>query len=309
MKIIRSTTGYATSPAGDVVYEGTGNSFTDTGLDNGKTYYYSIFAYDHKPNYSSPVTLSVSPRSGITQVDLSQLQRSASRAPGILIKYPNNSTVYLLEDNQQKPIPSYAIYLQRFRNLPIATIPETQTYPDGAVLSFPPGSLIKSPSDPTVYLILDNSDRYGFTSAEEFFRFGFRFDLVDETTEEELSSHPTSPIQNLSYHATGNLIKYPSSATVYRIENNTKRGFSSPEAFFFYGDFRRILTIDPSFQYPDGTNMSYPEGALVRTAEDPTVYLITNGKKHAYSSAEQFLSDGYDFSMIRPAGDGELLTY
>ena len=293
----KSNSAPASLTDGTILYEGQGNSFTDETAAPGTLYYYAAFATDSNLNSSPPATAQIE-----TAKEASLTVSTRSK----LIKYPSSATVYLLENNLKRGIPSYPIYLQRFRNLPIAAIPETETYPDGGVLSFPPGSLITSPSNPTVYLILDNSDKYGFHSAEEFFRFGFRFDLVDETTDEELSTHPSSPIAALSYHATGNLVKYPSSPTVYRIESNKKRGFASPETFFFYGDFQRIITIDPSFESPDGTNMPYPEGALVRTAKDPTVYLITNNTKQAYTSAEEFLSDGYSFDMVRGVRGEEL---
>ncbi|MDP3993402.1 MAG: DUF4091 domain-containing protein [Candidatus Doudnabacteria bacterium] len=243
---------------------------------------------------------SVSPPSPITP--------PKGRPSGTPIKYQGNPTVYFLENNQKRGIPSYGIYLARFRNLSIATIPESELYDTAETLNFPPGSLLKIPQDRTVYLILDNSDKYAFKSIEEFQRFGFKFDLVQETTDEELSTHPTSPIANLDHHARGNLIKYPGSSTVYRIENNTKRAFSSPETFFFYGDFSQVITIDPSFQYPDGAVMLIPEGALIRTAEDPTVYLLENNTKRAYSSAEELYFDGYSFDQVRIGRGEELPT-
>jgi uncharacterized protein (TIGR03790 family) len=39
---------------GTLVYNGSGTSYTDSGLDNDTTYYYTIFAYDTGPNYSIP---------------------------------------------------------------------------------------------------------------------------------------------------------------------------------------------------------------------------------------------------------------
>ena len=49
---------------GTAIYESAGQEFTDTKLDNAKTYYYAIYAYDRKPNYSQPVIISAKPEAG-----------------------------------------------------------------------------------------------------------------------------------------------------------------------------------------------------------------------------------------------------
>lgn len=61
--IIRSsTTSFPTTTAqGTLVYEGTGTSKLDTGLNSNLDYYYSAFAYDTFSNISSPATAIGSP--------------------------------------------------------------------------------------------------------------------------------------------------------------------------------------------------------------------------------------------------------
>jgi hypothetical protein len=57
---------------GIVVYEGNLQRYTDVNLDNNKTYYYAIYAYDAKPNYSEPIVLSAKPEAGKTTIEVSQ---------------------------------------------------------------------------------------------------------------------------------------------------------------------------------------------------------------------------------------------
>ncbi|HID93250.1 MAG TPA: choice-of-anchor D domain-containing protein, partial [bacterium (Candidatus Stahlbacteria)] len=55
-KVVRKTGGYPSNPNdGTSVYSGADNHFNDTGLTNYITYYYTAFAYDEVPNYSSAV--------------------------------------------------------------------------------------------------------------------------------------------------------------------------------------------------------------------------------------------------------------
>jgi hypothetical protein len=66
-RILRTTTtGFATSPTPTgkqvQVYEGTGNSFANTGLTNGTTYRYTAFVRDPSGNWSVPATASVTPK-------------------------------------------------------------------------------------------------------------------------------------------------------------------------------------------------------------------------------------------------------
>ena len=62
VKIMFKTTGYPTGPTdGTQCYNGSGTSTTHTGLTNGTTYYYTAFAFDGVPNYSSGTTASAAP--------------------------------------------------------------------------------------------------------------------------------------------------------------------------------------------------------------------------------------------------------
>ncbi|WKZ28704.1 MAG: fibronectin type III domain-containing protein [Patescibacteria group bacterium] len=62
VQIQRSVTGYpATSGQGTAIYTGSGQNYNDTGLVNGTTYYYSIFARDTSGNFSGPAQASGTP--------------------------------------------------------------------------------------------------------------------------------------------------------------------------------------------------------------------------------------------------------
>ena len=62
--ILRSTRDFIRSvdTTQTIVYRGSGNNFTDENLVNGKFYYYTAFAYDEIPNYSTAVFVKGEPK-------------------------------------------------------------------------------------------------------------------------------------------------------------------------------------------------------------------------------------------------------
>lgn len=64
VRILRSEKFYPSNPfEGALVYDGTSAFFNDTGLENGKRYYYTAFSYDSSRNYSSGAITTAVPQS------------------------------------------------------------------------------------------------------------------------------------------------------------------------------------------------------------------------------------------------------
>ena len=201
-----------------------------------------------------------------------------------LFKYPNDPTVYLLADGTKHGIASWEIYLSHYAGVPIATLPDSETFPSGDDIRFGPGSLLKTPDSPTVWLVLDNNSRYGFASSEEFDRFGYRFDLVQTVAPEELNTHPLSGMTALSYHAAGQFVAYDGDPTVYRMDAGRKRPITSWAVLQSYAEPKYILKIPQSFAYHAAPFVAFPDGSLIRSQSVPTVYLIAAGQRRAIAS-------------------------
>ena len=71
VRVQRLTSGYAAYVGdGATVYAGALEEYTDTGLTNGTTYYYTVFSHDGVPNYSSGVQVAARPQWADAQADV-----------------------------------------------------------------------------------------------------------------------------------------------------------------------------------------------------------------------------------------------
>ena len=111
----------------------------------------------------------------------------------------------------------------------------------------------------------------------------------------------------------GQLVKSSSSSSIYLIENGTKRPFPSAAVLFSYSwDWSDILTISDMElnSIPNGSvmplfNVNNRNGQLIGTGVLGGVYLIENGVKRAFPSADIFLSYSHDWSDVVPISNKE----
>jgi len=82
--VVKKEGSYPTSPTdGQTIYEGRGDTYTDTSLQNGKTYYYSVYSYNHSKTYSRGVNLSLAPNAGNKEVKFNESGSLASSTPAL----------------------------------------------------------------------------------------------------------------------------------------------------------------------------------------------------------------------------------
>ncbi len=80
--VVKKTGGYPTSPQdGQTIYEGNGETFTDTSVSNGTTYYYAMYSYDHAKRYSSGVRISLAPQKDVKEIKFNKTPIQISTTP------------------------------------------------------------------------------------------------------------------------------------------------------------------------------------------------------------------------------------
>jgi hypothetical protein len=105
-------------------------------------------------------------------------------------------------------------------------------------------------------------------------------------------------VSSAAVHSDGCLVL--SGGAVWKIENGTRRGFTSSEVFASHGyNFSQVVTATSEDQaLPVGPIIVYADGSLVKGPSDPLVYLVANGQKRGFVSGSVFTGLGFSFSNI-----------
>jgi chitodextrinase len=96
--------------------------------------------------------------------------------------------------------------------------------------------------------------------------------------------------------------------TFYLIINGVSYGITDPGILNSYGlNFSDAAPATAQeMALPQGPNLPPDNGALVRSDNDPTVYLISNGQKYGFVSAKVFETLGFRFSAVLSVTGPEL---
>ncbi len=163
-------------------------------------------------------------------------------------------------------------------------------------LKYPDGSLLQINGDPAVYLV-DNGKKRNFSvSAKEFVKLGFDFKNVKKVTADELINYPDSVA--IKYGPDKVLLS--DGVKVFYIESGKKRWITSGNLLAILGFKWPQIKNAPQdlVYYLEGGAMTYPDGALLRAKDTETVYLVKDGQKHQFVSAQSFLKLGYKWNKV-----------
>ncbi|MGE5392915.1 MAG: hypothetical protein ACM3NH_04180, partial [Candidatus Saccharibacteria bacterium] len=119
---------------------------------------------------------------------LSDLNALPYHSNGTFIKYRNDPTVYLMENQTKRPITSSDVFLYHSNFSDVLEIPGGFQYQTGDKLAFPEGSLIKG-SDPAIYLI-SGGVRQTFSSEQALKNYGYSLSHVRTVSDGDVNLVP-----------------------------------------------------------------------------------------------------------------------
>lgn len=188
--------------------------------------------------------------------------RAATNPEGTLVLA--NQTVFLISNWMRQPFRSEAVFYSygyKFEDVNQA-LPGDLALPEGPVMVFRDGTLIKDPSNPLVYLVTEGQ-KSGFASESAFNSFGYNFSNVITADVETFADLPNGT--DISGDAFAGALRHPAgtlvndNGTIYEITPTGKKSFTSADDFYSQGySFDKVVPASSA-------DMSLPvEGIVVR---------------------------------------------
>ena len=259
---------------------------------------------------------------------------------GTLIRQKDSFAVWLSEGTQRHLIPSPEVFNTRFKwnnVIEVSEIPDD--FEIGEEVKFSDGTLLMGDNS-TVYIVTDNGYKRGFVSKEIFEGLGYKWKSIIKVSNTELAKYSDSVIEfpqmtnmqmgsvnNLNSHPMGTLINVD--GTIYRKDRRTSsesvltcdgcepmifRGIPSPDIFLANNfKWENVVSategekslLNSAYNFI-GSNITFPDGTLLKGKSSPTVYLMEYGQKTPFHTANEFLSRGYKWESILEINDSEL---
>ncbi|KKW45208.1 MAG: Hemagglutinin-related protein [Parcubacteria group bacterium GW2011_GWA2_56_7] len=236
----------------------------------------------------------------------------AERHPtGTLLQDAVTGGVYVIKSGKKHAITSRAALLSRYHpDRVIQTDPSTlASYQDGLAISFPNYSILRTHT--TTYLLVDDVLR-PFDSEETKRSLGFVPDEELEVKEEELAGYEIGePITQETSYPNGVVFQLTNTDAYYYVEDGVRHPVVTEDILRERYAGKTIHRVEPVRveSFKPGGPAKLPDGVLVRTHEDPTVFIITEGTRRAVVDEKTFTEMGWDWEDILVVHEDTLLVH
>jgi len=231
---------------------------------------------------------------------------------GSLLQIKGDKNVYLIQDGKKRPFASLAVLASRFDANQIITVEKSDLdkFGSSTPIKFANYSLIRSPRG-TVYLLVDNEKR-GFASRAVFKTFGYNPAEVVAAGWDDINSYAEgAPLTATSTYPTGALLQDTKTGGVYWIYEGKKAPLIDRALLLAKFKNKKIIkaTSAELSQYPTTDPVLFGDGALLKSANSPAIYLIANGVKRSFISTDLLAKLGYKISNVITVSPQYLANY
>jgi len=209
--------------------------------------------------------------------------------------------VWLIRDGKRRAFQSKTALITSYdiRKIIFSNKEELEKYEIGQPIKYPNYSLLRDPEQ-KIYLIVDDKKRLIATD-EVFKKIGFHPEEVIDIETTDLNLYQDgSPITQYSIYPTGALLQNEDTGAIFYVESSLKQPIVDKKILELNFSRKKILSVKPGelSRYLTGAPVQVENGNIIKSEDDPTVYVISNGKRRHIPSEKIFNQLGYDWDNI-----------
>lgn len=243
---------------------------------------------------------------------------------GTLLTNVETGDYALVQAGQFRPITNRSVIETRFRYLTPVELGDTEfrTISEanpGQPIAFADLALVRDENG-TVYL-LSGDERRPIDSPETFRQIGFNPEEIEDVLLTDLEDFlPGEPITIDEAYPTGQLVQDSATGGVFWVKSGVRHPIWDRSILDvrFAGQPMLPATPEQLETYVIGEPITMPDGTLLKTADDPTVYVVEDGRLRPIPTEDVFLGYGYRWTsvvtcgprvmLLHPVGDALLLV-
>lgn len=220
---------------------------------------------------------------------------------GSLLRAEGEPGIWLIKNEERHGFPSKTIFLlgYRFDDVHTVSYKVLEEYPVGEPMKFPNFSLLKTPEG-KIYLI-DNEKKREI-SEEMFRQIGFHPEEIIKLNGEDLNL--------LALYEEGEPVKSPwinevllqdkETFGVWLVKNNTRRAIIDKTILEANYPYQKIIKVNPQEleKFEIGAPLKLQDGVLIKSVDNPTVYVIGQEKRMPIADPETFEALGYSWQAV-----------
>lgn len=234
-----------------------------------------------------------------------QQQISAATIPdGAVVKNTKTHEYSVVQGGKFREVKYTSLIGTRFSATGIISLADseykamTQNNP-GKPITFADFSLVRVENG-SIYLLVGNTRRL-IVSAEAFAKIGFNPEEVEDATYADIAQYLPGP--DITLNATEVETKLVQDATgggIYYVQGGFKHPLWDKALLTvnFPGKEVQKVTTKELDSYVTADPVRFLDGTLVKAPGNPTVYMISNGKKRAITTEAVFLGLGFSWSSV-----------
>ncbi|MFH1047363.1 MAG: hypothetical protein V1738_03600 [Patescibacteria group bacterium] len=234
---------------------------------------------------------------------------------GTLIMNESNGAHAVIQGGKFRPIASASVLESRFGNRAPVILTDgefrvlEQANP-GKPLSFTDLSLVRDETG-MAYLLIGN-ERHAIESSEVFREIGFNPEEIEDVLLQDIEDYTLGAAITLDgAYPLGQLVQDTATGGVWYVESGVRHAIWDRSILDTRFGQRTIVqtTAEEINGYELGDPVTFVDGTLAKSPDDPAVYVISDGQRRRIPSEEVFLGYGYTWTSIVTCNDKALALH